>query len=261
MRHRRAGPRIPDGGRLAPWALTDRAVEDGGMSGNTTVYDLGEVTLDERSQAGPHSRPVRSRSHFPASAASRKSGWLSNLIVSLSIFLPGAAQILRGRFAVGLFFLTGIGCLAASAWAVVTTMTRLTETLPLLGLPPEPAVWSLAILYGLAALLHVAGVLDAGPRSELGSPHPVLSGLASALVPGWGQVLNGHARRAALFLGGVWLIGAAWLIDSPPAGELLASLRFYLPPEVRLACAPAMRWSALALLWALSVYDAAAGKR
>jgi len=127
----------------------------------------------------------------------------------------------------------------------------------LLDYPAEFAVWSVAGLFVCAAFLHLWSVLGSG-SSEVRAPHPVICGVASALLPGWGQLLNGHLTRAALFLAGLWVVGAIWLLASPPAAAVLEAQGLYLPTALAYATSSAVRWTLPAVVWSLAVYDATA---
>jgi hypothetical protein len=143
-------------------------------------------------------------------------------------------------------------------WALVVTLDRITATLRVLGFPGAPAVWALTSVFVIAGLLHMASVLSANPQIDTRTPHPVVAGVASAIVPGWGQILNGSYKRACLFVGSLWLIAAIWILALPVVQSYLASLRLFIPPEVLMFCSPAVRYTAPAVIWALSIYDAAA---
>ena len=175
---------------------------------------------------------------------------------TLSLFVPGAGHLARGQFKVGLFFLASIGFLATLAWALFGTVDRLAETLVLLGQSRAFGIWALGGIYVVAAGLHVGSVLTLAGRGGF-APHAVVSGLASLLVPGWGQILNGDRKRAALFLGGLWLVGGAWLLFSPACRDMLAALRLHLPNGLLLLSSPPVRWTLPAVVLALAVYDAA----
>ena len=84
-----------------------------------------------------------------------------------------------------------------------------------------------------------------------------MPGVASLLFPGWGQVLNGDRGRATVFLGGLWLVAAAWILVWAPVQELFSANGFYLPSWLRILSSPAMRWTLPAVIWTLAVYDAA----
>ena len=235
------------------------------MSDHSGVYDLGEVNTESSPSRPvqlrpppappPHVTRVAPRS-VPQQRESR-----SNLAGSLSMFVPGSGQMIRGDFGLGLFFVSMLAFIATLGWAIVATLPRLTETLELLGHPSAAAAWFLAGLYVCVVLLHIGSVMSASPTWEFSNVcsavHPAVAGSASAIFPGWGQVLNGDRRRAALFMTLVWVAGAAWLLVSPPAQHLLSELRLYLPEPVRIMTTPVARWTLPAVVWALAVYDAA----
>jgi len=174
-----------------------------------------------------------------------------------SLVLPGTGQMLRGEFALGLFYLSSMGLIAAVIWALVTSLERVTETLRTLEYPGAPALWAIAVSFGAAILLHLGSILSASPSGPK-SPHPILAGLASAVLPGWGQVLNGAYRRACLFVCGAWIVAAMWILSLPVVHEGLAEVRLFIPDEVLAVCSPAVRFTAPVLIWALGLYDAVA---
>jgi TM2 domain-containing membrane protein YozV len=232
------------------------------MTRDENIYDLGEVELDKpRAAFGrisgvprhvPPRRPVR------ADAA----GVGPALAGSLSIFVPGLGQMIAGEIGWGLFYLTGVGFCAATLWAVLATLDRLVPTLRLLEVPPEFLILAVGTLAGLAVTLHLGAVLHAqllAVGREPHPPHPFVAGLASLLIPGWGQLLAGHRRRAMLFLTGVWLLSVAWLLVTPPGMRVLARLNFALPAALRDGWGPIVMLSAPLVLWVIAVYDGAAG--
>jgi hypothetical protein len=115
----------------------------------------------------------------------------------------------------------------------------------------------------MAMALHLGAVLHAHTLAAGGDPrtpsHPIVAGLASLLIPGWGQLLAGHRRRTLLFLGGVWLLSLAWLLVTPAGTRLLARLGFALPAALRDGWGPIVMLSSPLVLWVIAVYDAAAG--
>ena len=173
---------------------------------------------------------------------------------SLSLFLPGSGRLLRGQPALGLFFICSLGFLVTLGWAVLTTIDRLSGTLEVLGYARAASVWALAVIYVAAAALHVANLL--GGERTAGRPHPAVAGIASVLVPGWGQVLNGDRIRAAVFVGMLWVGAAAWILAAPQTAALFESLRLYMPDGIALLASPAVRWTVPPVVWALAIYDA-----
>ena len=89
----------------------------------------------------------------------------------------------------------------------------------------------------------------------------VIAGLASALFPGWGQLLNRQPAKAAMFVAGLWIVGIAWLLAAPGTGAWLAAQGLVARPGFELLYSPGVLWTAPILLWALSVYDAVATAR
>ena len=93
-------------------------------------------------------------------------------------------------------------------------------------------MWTIGVLFLALAAIHVGSVFTVTRRlADAGQPatHPVVAGLASFAVPGWGQALTGHPRLAALFLSACWFTAGAWLLVAPPTQALLESQSLYLP--------------------------------
>jgi hypothetical protein len=235
------------------------------LSPDVPVIDLGEVDAPRRMRGTQTSAPAKAV-RFDASNARRIPSLAiyaepprSGLLASLSLFLPGAGQMLAREMAWGLFFLSSLGFLGALAWSIVVTIDRLMATLDLFELPPQGVLWVLPLLYISAATLHVWGVLHA---HGLGSPwrreiHPFWSALASVLVPGWGQVLNGACGRAAVLLGSLWPLGAGGILISPLGRRTLSIVGLEPPLAARHGIAVGVLLAALVVVWAISVHDAA----
>ena len=221
------------------------------MNTEAEIFDLGDLgteTARRRTQDAPTIRPP----FEPAPPL-----WP----VGLALFVPGGGHLTGGKVAAGLAFLASLGFLATLAWAIFVTLDRLGPTLELLELPPEAGVWTLGALFVVVAAIHVASVVGATPRRRAGRPvappHPAVAGVASFLVPGWGQALSGHRWSAALFLTGCWLVAGAWILVSPPVQALLDAQNLYLPRGLALLGSAPVRWTLPVVLWALAVYDAA----
>jgi TM2 domain-containing membrane protein YozV len=232
------------------------------MTRDENVYDLGEVEIDKPRAFGRIAELPR---HVPPRRAARAetAGVGPALAGSLSMFVPGLGQMIAGEIGWGLFYLSGTGFCAATLWAVLVTLDRLVPTLRLLEVPPEFLILAVGTLAGLVMVLHVGAVLHAHASAaggEAGSPsHPIVAGLASLLIPGWGQLLAGHRRRAGLFLGGVWLLSVAWFLVTPSGMRVLNRLSLALPSAFREQWGPIVMLSAPFVLWVIAVYDAAAG--
>lgn len=134
-------------------------------------------------------------------------------------------------------------------WIFFVDETTLRAAVAVAGL----AVPAIAILSISQAYLRAERRPDA---QGLAAP-ALLSGAASALVPGWGQLLNGQIAKAILFLG-VWAYGAYVLSVS----QLQPAMWTWIDPtEIRLGAARLSWGSALALAlaalaWILAAYDA-----
>jgi TM2 domain-containing membrane protein YozV len=233
------------------------------MSRDSGVYDLGNLDMgaskrDETVVSRP--APRQGMRAVPRRPAGYRSAAVAPPAVdvcgSLSIFLPGAGQILRGEVALGSFFIVSLAFVGTLAWAVLGSLERLESTLALLGYPSSVAAWILCALFGIAGALHVTCVVNAGSDAAR-VPHPAIAACASLVFPGWGQILNGDRLRAALFVCLVWLGAAAWIMVSPPAIHLLEVLGLYLPAWVDFLTSPAARYTLPAIVWTLAVYDAA----
>lgn len=235
-----------------------------------TVYDLGDIDSSP-SQDDERERPSRpaARSFLddveatpreqPRASAARRpvpdAGNPFDLGATLSVLVPGSGHLVRRDFASGMFFVTWTGLAVALFAAVLETLPGLSETIGLLGGRPEAAVWTLGILTGVVAFLHVASVATC-PSEVPGSPHPAVAGTASALFPGWGQALNGDRGRAVAFVVVLWGAAFAWLLHAPPTASLLESRGLVLPPALVAWSSPVVRWTIPAVLWSLAIYDA-----
>jgi hypothetical protein len=176
------------------------------------------------------------------------------------MFVPGAGHILRGDLRRGLFYLSSMGFFGALCWAILGTLDRLGATFTLLGLPSASGPWALGVIFIFAAATYIGNVCSAAPARTRWDPQsvpaPLVSGIASLLIPGWGQAIAGRRVRAALFLSGCWLVGGAWLAVSPLVQAMLDSQGLSLPGVLVLLGSPVVRWTLPAILWTLAVYDA-----
>jgi hypothetical protein len=228
------------------------------MSERTEIYDLGDIG----SETTEPRRPTPTPTPRIVSPTNRRGGDVGyNVAGSLSLFVPGSSQIVRGDVAGGFFFLSCFGFVAALGWAVIATLPRLSGTLEVLGQSRAALMWLLGALYAIAGVLHLVCVMSANPQwfvaTSLRTVHPVVAGTASTIFPGWGQILNGDRARAVFFLACMWFVGAAWLLVSPPVQTLMAELALYLPAPIHALTSPIARWTLPAVVWSLAIYDAA----
>lgn len=230
------------------------------------LFDLGELDAPARASRvaaeGRATRPSRFRMARSSATDARLAPLGAGFSTSLSIFLPGAGQILLGETAQGLFFLTSIAFLGTFGWAVISSFDRLTRTLDLFGIPAAAMSVTLVVLYALMAILHLCAVLHAHslvPRPNRPG-HPVLAALASMLVPGWGQMRNGCYGKGTLFLGCVWAFAATGILVSG-ALRSLDGLAPSLPTVTGSLWFRALLITGPIVIWTLAVYDAAAFAR
>lgn len=232
------------------------------MADDTSVYDLGEVRYGT-----PQDVPSETRGR--RQAATREVAYAGDnrepmVAASLSVLVPGGGQLAFGSGAAGLLFLSLAGLAVSSAWAVATTWDRLVPTLALLEVPSWIASAALIGAFLLAAGAHAGAAVHAHWRRSTGydaAAHPIVAGLASLLIPGWGQLLAGNRGRAGFFLGTSWLLGGVWLAVSPWVAARLAETGLALPRALLDGSGPVVLLATTGVLWGIAIYDAAAGAR
>jgi TM2 domain-containing membrane protein YozV len=231
------------------------------MADDVGIYDLGEVR-EESFEAilggtGNSRRAAAARESAPP--ADDRTPLVA---ASLSVVVPGSGQLAFGDGASGLLFLSLAGLAVSSAWAIVTTWDRLVPTLAVLEIPSWTATAALVAAFVLAAGAHLGSAVHAHAHRSTGrdaATHPIVAGLGSMLIPGWGQLLAGNRGRAGFFLGAFWLLGGAWLVVTPWVSARLAETGLGLPREILDGTGPVILLAATGVIWALAVYDAAAG--
>ena len=231
------------------------------MSANDSIYDLGEIHVEE-----PRAGRAKAAATSPSisyARSPRASGPGPGLTGSLSLFVPGAGQIVAGEASWGLFFLSSIGFVAATAWALVMTLERLLPTLDVLGVPRVSLIATFGVLAACGCVLHVSAAIQAHVLRDDGDPgrvpHPALAAIASAVIPGWGQLLVGHRVRGALFLVSAWALAIVWLAVTPAAAMILDGCGFPIPPVLKDGWGPVAMVAVPITVWAVGIYDAVAG--
>ena len=111
------------------------------MSQDVRVYDLGNTSAE--SVLGPDPTPTipELRPPFatvqqpisPRPVRAPNEGIGPDALRSLSLFLPGVSQIVRGQVSLGLFYLSSLAFLGSLSWAILNTLDRISPTLELLG--------------------------------------------------------------------------------------------------------------------------------
>jgi hypothetical protein len=128
------------------------------------------------------------------------------IAASLSLLLCGAGQLFNRRLQLALlYFLTETLALSVN-WLLWRIWKPMVDLLGLWDIRPIDLKLAVAAANYLFLLFVVGNALQAfrdaaGDEPAPGARVPILSGLASLLLPGWGQFLNGQPRKAALLLG------------------------------------------------------------
>ncbi len=238
------------------------------MDVDSSIYDLGDVdNLKLPDRRKPEAAPEPGRPGAKRVARPRRINFDDRPQVHAdpdwtavpSLVLPGAAHLLRGEFVKAICLVTLTGFTLSLAWAVHGTLDRLAPTLEVLDIPAAAAVWTLGFLAIALGCLHVAAVYcGARPAARAGAPriHPAVAGVASGIIPGLGQLLNGDRVRAVFLLSGLWLVAASWVLASPWITALLTAQNLVLPGWMAIAASPAVRWTMPAVLWTIGIYDA-----
>ena len=187
--------------------------------------------------------------------------WLS---ATASLAVWGGGQWVNREPGLALLFasLEGLAvawafCLAAAweSWAWLGWIFFVDETT----LRAAVAVAGLAVpAVGMLSISQAYLRAERRPDARALAPPPLVSCVASAVVPGWGQLLNGQIAKAILFLG-VWAYGV-YLVS---VSQLQPTMWAWVDPtEVRLGAARLTWGSMIALVlamfaWVLAAYDAA----
>jgi hypothetical protein len=209
----------------------------------------------------PAARPAASRD----AAANPDDRRLPRAAVAstLSLLVCGGGQIYNGQMKLGALFLLTEALAVAAHWSAARMWPMLRDLADLFSFS-ERAMFlagavadALLVVFYLVnvgqAYLRAAGARDREPVFRT----PVLPGLASLLVPGWGQILNAQISKAIFFLFLLLAeIYAVAMIGFTPLQRLAqeTSLGLFLAEE------PAMIGAGIVfmavLTWTLSVYDA-----
>jgi hypothetical protein len=185
------------------------------------------------------------------------------LASSLSLFICGAGQAYNGQVKLGLLLFLSEVLAVVGHWAVIKIWPTLKDLAYILALSEQELFLGLAaldflliffLLYNVAQAYH-EGENRGGRFQGLGMP--LVSGLASLLVPGWGQLLNAQVGKALFFL--FCLLGELY------AATLFVLTYFFdLFPQLGVEALLRDRGDVVGLsfffcttmIWVLSVYDA-----
>ncbi len=241
------------------------------MSPREQVYTISdEDVLDPIETPGLNTKKIQiSRRPERREKASDRSHYMAVrnnpralMASTLSLFCFGAGQIYNRQFKLGVLLLLteilGIVC----HWSAVATWRSIRETALLFGIAERELVLAAAGADLLLVLLALLGIHQAYRRAESdagafdGLANPALSGLASLLIPGWGQLFNGQLGKALCFTFSLLIVAyvTAFAIFTPILTlEDLAAIPQSLRTPNAVGGAAML---ALGSLWVLSVYDA-----
>jgi len=235
------------------------------MGEQVDYYDLGDVdALPEASRAMAAPGGRRRAKPRNRSVTAAVSSWpaVQALASTLSLFVPGLGQAIQRDSLWSLLLASWAGLTIAGGWAILATQDRVAGLLGLFGLPAEATFWGLTLLLGILAFVHVVGVVHAHgpnlPGTADRAPHPIVSSMASLVVPGWGQILNHQRGRAAVFLAGAWLAAGCWLVSLASRFPSVREIAPALPPALASGVGPVALIVLTSGIWSAAVYDAAA---
>ncbi len=114
--------------------------------GDLKVYDLGIASELEQAGKTPLAGPTVQQ-RVPTRLARAPQELWPDVVLSLSLFLPGLCQMARGQVKQGLFFLSSLAFLGSITWAILHTLDRLAVTLGLLGVSMYFVFWTLVWIY------------------------------------------------------------------------------------------------------------------
>ncbi len=225
----------------------------------------GPVTDDSNDQPTPfNSAGLTVAAPAPTARRSRR-GAGPAIASTLSLWIWGAGQFYNGdRKLATLFFLCQVQ-VAALHYMLYMSWDRLRNFAELFFVSEwEVLLYVAAVDFCLLALMmfnvahaYRAAERDNGGERFEGLHQPVVSGLASAIIPGWGQLLNGQLGKGILFL-------MAFLLQACLLGVYMLS-PFYrvvldLDPQQillkKVITAGMIALFATAQAWVISAYDA-----
>ncbi|HEY3175424.1 MAG TPA: hypothetical protein VGK94_06630 [Candidatus Polarisedimenticolia bacterium] len=182
---------------------------------------------------------------------------------TISLFVCGAGQMYNGQGKLGvLLLLTQVLGLCFN-WAVTQLWPGLVELGDIFGVNEWRLLLAIAAVDFLMIVMMLSSVHQAYRRAEAesggfqGIGNPVVAGLASLVLPGWGQLANAQPGKAMAFLFSLFA-GAFTVVLL----RLTPFLRLLEPIDVGHVLMPRVTAAAAAILglagvmWILSVYDA-----
>jgi hypothetical protein len=181
---------------------------------------------------------------------------------SMSLLLCGAGQIFNGQVKLGLLLFLVEALFFISHKAMIASWSSILAFGSVVGLGEAGMLITVAAIDFSMVLFIPAVVYHAYRRAESdhgdyeGVGSSFISGLASMLVPGWGQLLNAQVGKAVFFLfsilSALWV--AVFLLYTPILAALSGSMGELATQRVIGGGVGIL--IAATLMWVLSIYDA-----
>jgi len=224
---------------------------------------LASLKLEAESRKALRARVRPDRTPSPT-LRPRESGGASAFSAStLSLFICGGGQLYNQQGKLGVLMLLTQIFAAAANWAIIQLWPSLVEMAGLFGVTEWRLVQGIAAADFLVIVLMAANVYQAYRQAEgesggyAGNDNPLLAGLASLVVPGWGQLANAQPGKAVVFffslLSGVYV---AVLMKLSPFMRVLESVDATGALTSKVETAAVAILGAALVMWILAVYDA-----
>jgi len=238
----------PDAGPAIPLASAPTSTV---VSQRTAIPIAPRVSSP--SASGVYQAPPRSSRLSRASIAS-----------TLSILACGGGQIYNGQTQLGLLFLLTEALAVAAHWSAARIWPSILEMAEIFSVSERSLLIGAAVADAVLALIFIGNVAQAYHRAASTADDaepvfqtPLLPGLASLVVPGWGQILNAQLPKALFFL--FLLLAEAYVVALaafPPMWRIVGETRLGERISSEPAIAVAVLVAAVLNTWLLSVYDA-----
>ena len=185
------------------------------------------------------------------------------MAATLSIFVCGAGQLYNGQMKMGALFLLVEAFMGVGHWAMARMWPTMLEIAQVFEIS-EASILQGVLCADVLFLFFVVGQVmqayhhaDTWGQGHDGTQHPVVSGIASAVLPGWGQMLNAQIGKAGFFL---WFVLVGAYVGCALAYVPLVRDLVFLNLTQGLSIPAATLTLAMGFLagtiWIMSVYDA-----
>jgi len=185
------------------------------------------------------------------------------LAATLSIFMCGAGQFYNGQMKMGALFLLLEAFVGVGHWAMARMWPTMLEIAQVFEIS-EATILQTVLCADVLFLFFVVGQViqayhhaDTWGEGHDGVRYPFVSGIASALLPGWGQMLNAQIGKAGFFL---WFVLMGTYVGCAVAYVPLVRDLVFLNLTQGLSIPAATLTLGMGFLagtiWLMSVYDA-----